>query len=107
MGITAKTLTTDAWPASRENLKLLKNKDLVFLMGIAKNRKVSTNGRDYTIVKNLEIPDEGLMVHLKSCGSVKVFQKIFKNEYKRYSIRFLPEENALNQITRAEFKALH
>lgn len=104
-GLLPKTVTTDAWYASRENLKFLKNKDLGLLMGIAKNRKLSTNGRDYTQVKNLEIPDEGLMVHLKSFGSVKVFQKIFKNQDKRYYIMFLPEEDALNQITRAEFKA--
>jgi hypothetical protein len=46
-------------------------------MGIAKNRSCSINGRDYTQVKNLEIPDEGLIVHLKSFGKVKVFQKVF------------------------------
>ena len=83
-------------------------------MGIAKNRSCSINGRDYTQVKNLEIPDEGLIVHLKSFGKVKVFQKVFKNvrvasrrEDKRYYIIFLPDEDALVAITRVEFKALH
>jgi hypothetical protein len=75
-------------------------------MGIAKNRSCSINGRDYTQVKNLEIPDEGLIVHLKSFG-MKVFQKVFKNEDKRYYIIFLPDEDALVAITRVEFKALH
>ena len=28
---------------------------------------------------HLEIPDEGLVVHLKNCGRVKVFRRSFKN----------------------------
>ena len=106
-GLQPKTVTTDSWYSSRENLKFLKNKDLGFLMGIAKNRSCSINGRDYTQVQNLEIPDEGLMVHLKTFGQVKVFQKNFKNEEKRYYIIFDPNEDALITISRAEFKALH
>ncbi|WP_339381288.1 transposase [Brasilonema sp. UFV-L1] len=62
-GLQPQMVTTDAWYASRENLKFLKNKGLGFLMGIAKNRSCSINGRDYTQVQNLEIPDEGLIVH--------------------------------------------
>ena len=76
-GLKPKTVTTDAWYSSRENLRFLKNKGLSFLTGVAKNRKVSINGRDYTQVKNLEIPNEGLMVHLKNFGKVKVFRKTF------------------------------
>lgn len=106
-GLQPKTVTTDSWYSSRENLKFLKNKDLGFLMGIAKNRSCSINGREYTQVQNLEIPDEGLMVHLKTLGQVKVFQKNFKNEEKRYYILFDPNEDALITISRAEFQALH
>lgn len=106
-GLKPKTVTTDAWYASRENLKFLRDKGLGFLVGIAKNRKVSINNRDYTQVKNLEIPDEGLIVHLKSFGKVKVFQKVFKNEDKRYYIIFVPNEDALIETTRMEFQALH
>ena len=102
-GLKPKTVSADAWYSSRENLKFLKNKDLGFLMFIAKNRKVSIDGRDYTQVQNLEILDEGLVVHLKNFGKVKVFCRSFKNEQKRYYILFLPEENALNQITRQYF----
>lgn len=106
-GLKPKVVTTDAWYAGRENLKFLKNKDLGLLMGVAKKRSVSINGRDYTQVKNLEIPDEGLVVHLKSFGKVKVFRKNFKNEDKRYYIMFLPDEDALISITKTYFKELH
>ncbi len=48
-------------------------------MGTAKNRQVAiTPGKD-TAVKNLEIPPEGQVVHLKDFRRVKVFQKKFKN----------------------------
>ncbi len=90
-----------------DNLKLLRNKDLGVLMGVAKNRKVSINGRDYTQVQSLEIPDEGLVVHLKKFGQVKVFRRIFKNEEHRYYIMYLPDEDALIAITQTEFKAFH
>jgi hypothetical protein len=93
--------------ASMDNLKLLRNKDLGVLMGVAKNRKVSINGRDYTQVQSLEIPDEGLVVHLKKFGQVKVFRRIFKNEEHRYYIMYLPDEDALIAITQTEFKAFH
>jgi len=45
-------------------------------MGITKNRKVSLDGIEYTQVKNLKIPDTGLVVHLKNFGRVKVFREL-------------------------------
>lgn len=105
-GLQPKTFTTDAWYSSRENLKFLKNKDLGFLMGIAKNRKVSIDGKDYTQVQNQGMTDEGLVLHLKNFGGVKVFLRTFKNE-DTSSYIMLAQEDVLNQITRAEFKTLH
>lgn len=64
-GLTPSMVTTDAWYSSRENLKFLKNKEFGGLMGVAKNRQVSINGRDYSQVQNLEIPADGLVVYLK------------------------------------------
>lgn len=40
-GLEPSTVTGDSWYCSRENLKFLRNKELGFLMGVAKNRKVS------------------------------------------------------------------
>ena len=106
-GLQPFIVTTDAWYASRKNLKFFKEEGLGFLVGIAKNRLCSINGRDYTQVQNLEIPDDGLVVHLRNFGKVKVFKKSFKNEDKRYYIMFLPQEDALLKTTRLEFQALH
>ena len=106
-GLKPKTMTTDAWYSSQENLKLLKNKQLGFLTGVAKNRSCAVDGKNYTQVQNLEIPESGLIVYLKNFGWVKVFRKSLKNETYRYYIMYSPEEDALSSIDRAEFQELH
>ncbi|MBE9001092.1 transposase [Nostoc sp. LEGE 12447] len=106
-GLSPKAVTTDTWYSSQKNLKFFKNKGLEFLTGIAKNRSCSIDGKNYTQVQNLEIPEVGLIVDLKNFGQVKVFRRSFKNETYRYYIMYTPEKNTLNSISRAEFKELH
>ena len=48
-------------------------------MGRAKNRQEAITPGKYTAVKNLEIPPEWQVVHLKDFGRVKVFQQRFTN----------------------------
>jgi len=103
-GVQPKVVTTDAWYSSQSNLQLLKDKGLGFLMGIAKNRKFTINGQKSIQVQALEIPDEGLVVHLKKFGDVKVFRQTFKTEVARYYIMYLPDFEATKQLTRVEFK---
>jgi Transposase DDE domain len=106
-GLKPKAITTDAWYSSRKNLKFFKNKGLEFLTGIAKNRLCSVDGKNYTQVQNIEIPDNGLIVHLKKFGQVKIFRRIFQNEIPRYYIMYVPDKDALFLITLAKFKELH
>jgi hypothetical protein len=106
-GLDPEMITGDAWYSSQENLKFLKKQELGFLMGIAKNRKVSLDGQEYTQVESLEIPESGLIVYLKNFGRVKVFRKTFKNETQRYYITYLNDMDATEQITRQEFNQLH
>lgn len=106
-GLKPKIMTTDAWYSSQSNLKLLKNKELGFLTGVAKNRSCSIDGKNFTQVQNLEIPEDGLIVYLKNFGQVKVFRRSFKNETKRYYIMYIPEKDTLSSISRTEFKELH
>jgi len=69
-GLQPKYITTDAWYASKKNLKFFKDKGLGFLVGVAKNRLCSINGQDYTQVSTFNIPENGLMVYLKIFGQV-------------------------------------
>lgn len=94
-GLEPETITTDAWYFSKDNIKFLKNKGLRFLTGIGKNRLCSVDGKNFTQVQNLELPETGLMVHLKKFGQVKVFKRSFKNEAHRYYMMYIPEEDAL------------
>ncbi len=106
-GVKPKMVTTDAWYSSLDNLRLLKNKGLVFLVGIAKNRLVAIDGGKYTQVKELEIPESGLLTYLKKLGYVKVFRRTFKNESDRYYIMYLPDLDVTKQLTRMEFNEFH
>jgi len=106
-GLRPNLVTADAWYSSLDNLKLLKNKELGLLMGVAKNRQVATTGSKYTQVQKLNIPNEGLVVHLKKFGYVKVFCRTFKNEVNRYYIMYLPDRDATLAITNAQFREVH
>jgi hypothetical protein len=53
-----------------------------------------------------EIPDEGLIVYLKGFGLVKVFRKVFKNEFQNV-IMYLTDQEERQGLSRAEFKQVH
>lgn len=88
-------------------MKFLRNQKLGFLFGVEKNRTVSNAPRKYCHVSTLEIPDYGLITHLKEFGFVKLFRKVFKKEDSRHYILYLPSESMLKQITRSEFITIH
>jgi hypothetical protein len=54
-----------------------------------------------------EVPEEGLVTHLKEFGFVKVFRKVFRKEDVRHYILFLPDLDTLKQTPRAEFQKIH
>ena len=105
-GLEPAWVTGDSWYLSLENLKFLRNQKVGFLFGIANNRKVSIERGTSGQVKTVEIPSEGLTVYLKAFGWVKVFCQPFKNE-PRYYILYRPDLEALQQLTRETFKAVH
>ena len=106
-GLKPLLVTGDTWYASLENLKFLKKKEVGFLFGVAKDRTVSPQPRHYTQVRNLEIPEQGLVTHLKGFGFIKLFRTVFKNEDVRHYILYFPESQKLEQTTQPEFLVLH
>ena len=78
-----------------------------FLSGVAKDRTVSNQLHQYTQVQSLEIPESGLVTHLKGNGKVKLFRTVFKNEDDRHYIFYLTNPKDLEQITRQEFQRVH
>ena len=106
-GLLPSLVTGDSWYASLANLKFLKKKEVGFLFGVAKDRTVSNQPHQYTQVQSLEVPEQGLVTHLKGVGFVKLFRTGFKNEDDRHYILYLPEPKELEQITRQEFQRVH
>ena len=106
-GVKPRIVTGDSWYSGVENLKFLKNQELGFLFGIEKNRIVSNEPQKYCQVRTLEIPDEGLVTHLKEFGFIKLFRKDFKKEDSRHYILYLPEPEKLKETSRSEFITIH
>jgi hypothetical protein len=105
-GLQPSWVSGDSWYASVDNLKFLRNEEVGGLFGIADNRKVSVERGTEVQVQTLEIPDQGLVVYLKEFGWVKVFCQNFKNEV-RYYLMYLPDLEALKQLTRQQFRHIH
>lgn len=105
-GLRPTTFTSDAWYASKANLNCLKDEQLGFLVGIAKNRLVRVDEAQYQRVDTLIIPEQGLRVQLKGVGIVKVFCQRFKNGSCRYYLLSDPDPKALAQAGNAEFEHL-
>jgi hypothetical protein len=106
-GVKPRIVTGDSWYSGKENLKFLKNQKLGFFFGIEKNRIVSNKPGEYSQVISLDIPEEGLITHLKDFGFIKLFRKDYKKEDSRHYILYLPDELNLQQIKRAEFREIH
>ena len=105
-GLLPGMITADSWYACVETLTLLKHQEWGFLFAIESNRLVALEAQEYEQVRHLDIPAAGRVVQLKQVGSVKVFRTVFKDEC-RHSIVFLPDAEALESFTEAEFKRLH
>jgi DDE superfamily endonuclease len=74
-GITPEAVVMDAWYSSLANLKAIKDFGWFWVAGLKKNRAVNRK----EILEKLDIPEEGLEVHLRGYGFIKVFRFVAKN----------------------------
>lgn len=106
-GLKPSMVTGDSWYSSVANLKFLRNQKLGFLFGVEKNRIVSNEPGKYHQVRNIEIPEQGLMTHLKEFGFIKLLRKDFKKGDSRHYILYLPNTEKLRDVSRQEFITVH
>ena len=92
-GIAPEYVVTDTWYSSLDNLKCIRSLDWLWVSGSRKNRKVNRN----ETLGNLEIPDEGLRVHLRGYGWVTVFRFV-RNEHRTDYIATNIENPTRNKI---------
>lgn len=74
-GIVPDAVVMDAWYSSLKNLKAIRDHGWIWVTTLRKNRKVNRNEN----LGNLEIPDEGLRIHLRGYGWVTIFKFVAKN----------------------------
>jgi hypothetical protein len=74
-GLNPSVVVMDAWYSSLKNLKAIRDHGWVWVTTLRKNRKVN---RDVSL-ETLDIPEEGLSVHLRGYGWVTVFKFVAKN----------------------------
>lgn len=74
-GFKPDAVVMDAWYSSLGNLKHIRNLGWIWVTNLRKNRKVNHN----VSLESLDIPDEGLKIHLRGYGWVTVFKFVAKN----------------------------
>lgn len=100
-GIKPSAIVMDTWYSSLDNLKAMRNFAWIWVAGLKKNRKVNHD----ELLEKLEIPDEGLKVHLRGYGWITVFRFMAKNgrtDYIGTNIEF-PTRDQVESITKARW----
>jgi SRSO17 transposase len=75
-GFKPSVVLFDSWYSGIENLKFLRKNGLFFFTRLKKNRQVNPDKSGNVGVGSLEIPEDGLEVHLKKYGFIKVFHSV-------------------------------
>lgn len=74
-GMTPDAVVMDTWYSSLDNLKNIRSHGWTWVTALRKNRIVNRN----VAIETLDIPEEGLSVHLRGYGWITVFKCVAKN----------------------------
>ena len=76
---TPEIVAFDSWYASLDNLKLVRDCEWPWLTQLKRNRLVSLDQTGNRPISEVFIPVQGLIVHLKGYGWIKVFKTVATN----------------------------
>ena len=79
-GFKPKFVMFDTWYASVKNLKAIRKKQWHFLTRLKSNRLVNPDNTKNMPLETINIPHEGIVVHLKEYDFVKVFRIVSKKK---------------------------
>ena len=96
-GINFSITIFDTWYSSLNNLKAVRCLEKDWVAGLKATRKVNKN----ETLRNIDIPVEGLVVHLRGYGWIKVF----KFETKKGRIDYIG--TSLTNLSRAEIEKIY
>jgi hypothetical protein len=74
-GIKPSAVVMDTWYSSLDNLKAIRSHNWIWVTCLRKNRVVNRNVK----LEILDIPEDGLSVHLRGYGWITVFKFVAKN----------------------------
>jgi len=83
-GFEPKFVMFDTWYASIKNLKAIRKKQWHFLTRLKSNRLANPDNTKNMPLETIDIPPQGIVVHLKGYDFVKVFRIVSKNEDTQY-----------------------
>lgn len=70
----------DSWYSGLDNLKKVGDLEWTFLTRLKRNRKTNPDDSFNRRIRNVPIPEDGCVVHLKGYGLVRVFRTVSTNE---------------------------
>lgn len=83
-GFNSEFVLFDTWYSSVKNLKAIRNKSWHWLTRLKKNRLVNPDKTGNVTIELLTIPPDGMKVHLKEYGFIKVFRIVSKDGDTQY-----------------------
>lgn len=75
-GFTPELVAFDSWYSGLDNLKLIRRYQWDWLTQLKSNRQVSLDRSGNRAISEILIPSNGLIVHLKGYGFIKVFRTV-------------------------------
>jgi SRSO17 transposase len=93
-GLRPLIVTADSWYSGVENLRLLRDQGLSFMIALEKNRTVSEQAGEHLRVENAELPQSGKVMYLRHFGWVSVFRTVDKDNDVRHDAAFDPRKKA-------------
>lgn len=83
-GFAPRFVLFDSWYASLENLKETRGHGWAWLTQLKSNRLVNPDNAGNVPLKQVDIPTEGRIVHLRGYGFIKVFQTVTPHGEREY-----------------------
>ena len=78
-GLSPECVLFDSWYSGLDNLKMIRHLGWTWLTRLKMNRRVNADSCGLVPINQVEIGTDGLNLHLKGYGWVKVFKRAAKN----------------------------
>lgn len=93
-GFTPSFIMFDSWYSGNENLKFINRLGWYYFTRVKKNRMVNPDALGNVHMSDLAIPEDGLEVHLKKYGFIRLFHSVNRKGASRYwATNYIPLNN--------------